>query len=254
MTLQVVLGAQDGVLIATDNKQVTLSSASLKRQDERIALETDSIHMSQYGTDKIVFNRARTIAIACSGWDGAQSVSRGIAEELDSAWDDKYIGPIEELVNKHWRSIPEQERTESLEFSSNTCLIAVHAGKRAAFKIFFKKDSGMIAIMHRRRNQKFVLLGGHTQNPAGTFLEIGYPHGHARIDDLVFMAAHYILTGERLNPAGIGGLEIHIARDGNRFEEIDDDCLSRITDESERFHRALKKRLIKPLLKFTDKG
>jgi hypothetical protein len=112
----------------------------------------------------------------------------------------------------------------------------------------------MVAIMHRRNNQKFVILGGHIQNPAGTFLEIGYPTGHARIDDLVFMAAHYILTGERLNPAVIGGLEIHVAREGHSFEEISDGCLSRISNESERFHRTLKESLIMPLSRFANKG
>jgi hypothetical protein len=249
MTLQVILGAQDGVLIATDNKQVTLTSESLKRSDERIALETDSIHIGQYGADKIVFNKAKTIAIACGGWDGAQYVSQGIAEELDSVWGE-YVGPIEALVNARWTCIPEAERGESLEFSSNTSLIAVHAEKGEAFKIFFKKESGIIAIFHRRKNQKFVLLGGHIQNPAGTFLEIGYPSGHPRIDDLVFLAAHFILTGERLNPAGIDGLEIHVARNGNPFEEIGEGRLSRIRDASDKFHRKLKRSLVKSLSKF----
>ncbi|HXX46426.1 MAG TPA: hypothetical protein VEJ38_17015 [Candidatus Acidoferrales bacterium] len=252
MTMQVVLGARDGVLMATDTKQAALFQSALRRDAERSALETGKVRVTQHGAEKVLFNESKTIAMACSGSDLLIEVGQEIVGSISNVWNGT-IALIEELCSQKWKTIPTSERQTALSFGETVALI-VDSKKQEALKILFEVEKARVVVFKRRDNQKFVLLGGDITNPAGMILERYAPEAPSTIDRLLSLAAHYILIGGVLNPAGVGGLAIYFSRNGTPFEEVPNEIIGFLVEESKRLDKRVRSSLLRPRVSFDSGG
>ena len=159
VTLQVVLGGSDGFLLGSDTKTTGyITGASPLGEPQRRALEFGKIRSGEYGTDKILFNDQRTIAVACSGADTTVRAANAIVETLDAVWGE-FSGPIEELCLKKWQGLSKRERREALRRGENA-VILVHSGKPQVFKIRFALDHVEPFVFSRRDTETLAVLGG----------------------------------------------------------------------------------------------
>jgi hypothetical protein len=244
VTLQVVLGGSDGILVGTDTKTTGFPTArSPLREADRRALETGKTRSGEYGTEKVLFNERRTIAVVCSGSDTTLRVGKAIVENLEAKWNE-FSEPIETLCLEKWKSLGKNERREALEHGENT-VILVHSGKPRVFKIRFGLDQLEPFSFHRSKTQKLVVFGGDSLNPSGFLLERYLPTRAPSISKLALLAAHYILVGGELNPAGVGGLAMYFSKESGPFqamsEKVMEDLWERSAGLNRRFQRAFLK-------------
>jgi hypothetical protein len=241
MTLQVVLGGNDGILIATDTKQLALSTSSLIGDRDRRVLETAKVRSGQSGASKVLLSKDRKIAIAYSGSEIVRIVAASIIERLNSLWGE-CLEPFETLCKEEWSKLPADARDSALSYGENALLVA-HSERREAFKLVFGKDDVAVGIFCHRKGQKLVLLGGDIMNPAGMLLERYLPQRPPSINRLACLAADYILMGGKLNSGGIDGLAIYFSKGGKTFEEIHDDIIRHFYADFERLDKDYAARL-----------
>jgi hypothetical protein len=246
MTLQVVLGGNDGLLIATDLKKLTQPNAPLLRGDQRGALETGMVRSGEYGAEKIIFNAGKTVALACSGSDITFEIANKIIGLIESHWGE-YIRPIEELCLREWNNLP-QEQVDFANARSENALIAAHCGRRESFKILFEKSGPRVVLHCHRKSQKFVILGGDICNPAGMILERYLPSNPPSIVMLRFLAAHFILMGGKFNPTGVEGLAMYFSGGSAPFQEIEEDVISALLEKSNRLDKHINRKLLQSFM------
>jgi hypothetical protein len=245
MTLQVVLGGKDGVVIGTDTKAMFSPFGPILGGPERRALELGKVRSGEYGAAKVLFNSDRAVAALCSGSDVTSHVGRTIIETIASVWNE-YLGPVESLCREAWRTkLSDEERRAASERTPT--LIFVHSCMTAALKIRFKADDLEFFVFHRDKLQKFIVLGGDDMNPSGMLLERYLPREAQSIDKLVLFAAHYILVGGELNPAGVEGLRLYFSREGRPFRDIPTDTMEELLASSKRLNRYTQRALLRPV-------
>ncbi len=236
MTLQIVLGGSDGLLIATDTKWTAFARGPVGR----------TVRSAEYGVEKVVFTDRRTIGIACSGSDITVEVGRKIAEKIDAVWN-QYSGALEALCFSKWEELPQEERDWALARGENVLLLA-HSAKAEAFKVSFTPKEARATPFRREKSQRLLMLGGDYLNPARLFLDRYLPTKPPSIDKLAFLAAHYILVGGQLNPAGVDGLGMYIAKDGNPFQAVSEQIIELLRKQSEALNTRIQRTLLKATL------
>lgn len=247
VTLQIVIGGSDGVLLGTDTKITSFPfGASPLGELQRRALEVGKIRSADYGAEKILFNDRRTIAVACSGSEVTYPVGKAIVEELETVWGE-FSEPINGLCLEKWKALPEDQRREASERVENT-VILVHSSKPKVFKIRFRVDDLEIFPSHRSKNQRFIVLGGDSLNPSGLFLERYLPRRPPSINKLATLAAHYILVGGEVNPSGVGGLKMYFSKDNCPFEAMSESVVGELCEKSERLNGRLQKALLQSVV------
>jgi hypothetical protein len=245
VTLQCVLSGSDGILIATDTKAALLpEGVPTIAPFNRVASETGKMRSAELGTQKVLLSASKQVAVACSG---QQTISTRFAhqwlEEIERIWDAS-TNPrrdLQSFLSEKWMNCGDQFRKVG-----GTLLLA-HSAKSEAFKAQLKFDALELNAFFRNRHQQTVLLGGDIFNPAGMLLELYLPVKPVSVDELQFLAAHFILTGGKLNTSQVGGLALCIARNNQAFEWANDELVAALQENSERLHRNIRRRLSRTL-------
>src|SRR5207245_5891194 len=126
-----------------------------------------------------------------------------------------------------WKGLGKDERREAFERGENT-VILIHSSKPRVFKIRFRLYHLEPFGFHRSKTERLVVLGGDSLNPSGFLLERYLPQRLPSISELALFAAHYILVGGELNPAGVGGLAMYFSKDGGPSEAMGESVVAEL--------------------------
>lgn len=190
MTLQVALVGTDGLVIATDKKA---------------NFADDPIRTSST-TGKIVWNSETGILCAASGDWLAPHIARDIVRMNipETACVDDIFGTLQTLTEELWERHVPKKRDGRPERDPNVCfLIAMMKPPYHLWRIAHpKRTSGTSPYIDK-------IHAGDDRNAAKYLTERFYRHPNLLpVRNLVFLAAHVILEGAKLNPVGVGGLDI----------------------------------------------
>lgn len=212
MTFQIGIVGTDGVLLASDECYIDPGLGQGAR--------------TRYRGQKIFIRGDGQIAYCAAGDDWA-----AMSAERHS---DSFTGNL----------VIYQNMVLAREFAIDDCL--TRKGK------FFAEENrhGTVLAVHREpkvelwhmdvmfRGQLPICISdrvciGDTGNPAVFFLERYLPPGaKLSLDKLKFLAAHSIAMAEKINPTGIGGLEMVLCRE-DRFERVSAEEINYLKSQSE---------------------
>lgn len=196
MTMQIVLRAKCGLVLASDTK-IRISGA----EDEDFTGKL--IPSGIINASKVVFSQNRNIAVAFAGTDGrGVEPAKKLAEHLSG------MGAIPEdprAVLEKWGNEFFQAKYPGEKHANPVCVLLVVIPQSIfsiAYKLYVNNESWL--------DQSYqYLISGNENNPA-----IFWPE-YFRCDEEVYdletttrIAAFTILMGGNLNPYGVGGLEI----------------------------------------------
>jgi hypothetical protein len=186
VTLQVAMKGTNGWLLASDTKenQYPFPAPSLEPVQQRVR--------SASNVPKIFVVRSPDLAYMCAG----EQVSRDFANHFVAVRKATSQPLSRDFLFDNLRSFCEQdERTAS---SFGWMVLAEHRQK-SLWKLLVSQHPDVSEFY-----DYFVV--GDVTNSARFFLERFYED--RPVEELLFLAAHVIVAGNRLNPTGIGGLEI----------------------------------------------
>lgn len=230
LTLQITLFADDGILLASDTLQV-------ERPTSLGSVETAS------NESKIFLNPSKTIAAACCEKMLPATFVFSILDAVDSSWEGGCL-KVSECCFDLWKKEQEERPFFGDEYSA---LMIVSSRRRQVYQVSFSKNAKPIAILKEENLMQCGMQQGHSGNPAYFFVRRYLPEKPASVESLVRLAANYILMAARLNPYGIGGLEIYISRSEKPFNEVPKEIILQLTEESRCLDLKLKELLLKPL-------
>jgi len=207
MTMQLGMVGTDGIVLASDKLWA----------DNRTAIRTPLI-----GT-KFRINHECGIAVACSG---SMRTSEQLADEIialtlrDANWVSNNLGAMQELGERLFSSV-EQGREDA------RCLVVFTRPELKMYVIWTAKFDGTWGITGKATEA--IAYSGDMANPA-VFWGAAY-YCPTPIAQMMFLAAHLILSAAPLNSAGVGGLEIALCTsDGIR--EVSEETLANLKAKS----------------------
>jgi hypothetical protein len=180
MTLQVGLVGTNGIVLASDKKAVVFEP---------------SLHTSL--ESKILIDREKGLAGCCAGNEVSARVRREIFSNSHLLELEYPQSPIEELAAQIYKSIPLEEQAGGNP--SDLLIVSLEHLKR----LYHLRMSATQCTLWSKENKH---IQGDLGNPASLFVEAYYRK--KPIQGLVFLAAHTILTANRLNPTAVEGLEV----------------------------------------------
>jgi len=202
MTMQIVLRAKGGLVLASDTKIRTTGE-----EDEDFSGKL--ILSGIINASKVCFAAKHDIAVAFAGTDG-----RGVepARKLTEHLSDMGVIPEDpRAVLEKWGNEFFQSKYPGETHASPVCVLLVVIPQSIfciAYKLYVGNES--------RLDQSFqYLISGNESNAAIFWPEyLGCDNETHEMDVAVRIAAYTILMGAQLNPAGVGGLEIWRYEDG----------------------------------------
>lgn len=227
MTLQVALVGTDGIVLASD-KLTAVSGSDVPRHS----------HL----TSKLLFDRDQRLAIAHAGHQISETVARSVLsdpalvkERLSESRLESFASEVcnqDELKPYGWRG-------ELIIVSRDDLAHIIHLDMRA-----WSTGTAIPGMSVRCRSVENKILAGDSLNSAVFFVENYYRREPSA--RLVFLAAHVILSGGRLNSTGIEGLEI-IRCTSQGFERLPDSEVTRLTERSDLVETKIREDLFTPL-------
>ncbi len=225
MTLQVALVGTDGIVLASD-KLTVVSGNDLFRH---------SFLMS-----KILIDSTERIAIAHSGY----GISRTVAETILSD-----PSPVKEKLSKiklqsFASDVCEQQEWRPLGWHGELIIVSLDdldhvLHLKMTDLVLDRRIAGVRAELNRIEDK---IREGDPSNPAGFFVESYYRK--QPIAQLLFLAAHVIVSGSRLNPAGIEGLEV-IKCTSKGFERLPEASVAELIERSDELDNRIKSEIFK---------
>jgi len=207
MTMQIGMVATNGVVIASDTKWYD---------------DTSGVRHTSSST-KHCMDSARGIAVACSGSDVSRLVGQKIVEEL----------AIEDYSNPRF-SVTQIAKSivGRLDHTFASCLIVLRGNN--CIRLF---SLDMKVNEYDFCEQNGIIWKGDITNSAVFFGEAYY--SRRPTNDLLVLGAHTILTAEKRNSGGIGGLEILVCNEEgfNLLSESELDELRNTSAKIEAFER-----------------
>ncbi|MGO8731329.1 MAG: hypothetical protein ACLQVM_00875 [Terriglobia bacterium] len=214
MTLQIALVGNDGILLASDTLRVDT-------HPDEWAVQT-----SEHGA-KVVLNTEKTTAGAWSGIMPSREFISSVVEIAGNEW-----GKEHSSLSKAWSELWEAEKQKPE--TGDCSLLIAHSKKRQVYKVSFLRDKKEITVtLYTESYMRYGVHNGSLGNPSYFFIRRYFPKELIPIKNLVRLAAHYILMAGEINPYGVGGLTIHLSKDGNPFEEIREEKIVQLTAESD---------------------
>jgi hypothetical protein len=180
MTLQVGLVGTDGIVLASDKKAVVFDPA----------LCTSLV-------SKILIDREKGLAGCCAGNEISARIRREIFSNSNLLQREYPQSPIEELATQIYRDIPTEEQAGGNP--SDLLIVSLNDLRH----LYHLRMSATQCTLRLKENKH---IQGDLGNPARLFVEAYY--SKKPIHGLVFLAAHTILTANRLNPTTVEGLEV----------------------------------------------
>lgn len=227
MTLQIALLGTDGLLLASDTRRLNT-----------YPYEAGEVQTSEPEI-KAILNSPKTVAAAWSGIKPSSEFIVSIIDVFGREWG-KESSTLTQFCTDLW----EEERPR---WQGNCSFIVAHSNKREVYKASFSCGDRPRVTAYWESLLRSGLVNGHEGNPACFFIHKYLPKELVPIDNLVRWAAHYILMGGDVNPFGIGGLTIYTSKGGNPFEEIPEENILQLTNESNSLDRLTSGFLLTPL-------
>lgn len=228
MTLQVAILSSDGVLLASDTCKLDTYP-----QWPTQAMEDE---------DKVVLNAEKTVAGAWSGNMPSEEFILSVIDVVGGKWG-MADASVSESCFDLWKA-EEQRRPSDV---ADCKLLIVHSKKRQVYKASFSRGKMPEVVLKGESHMRFGLSNGKEGNPACFFIYRYLPRELVPVESLVRLAAHYILMAGQVNPYGVGGLTIHLSKDGNPFEEVPEEKILQLMRESDHLDRLISGFLLTPL-------
>jgi hypothetical protein len=228
VTLQVALIGTDGILLASDRKTVVRGNGLVDQS---------------FLSSKILIDSAQGIAIAHSGNQISHQVAELILSDPAPVSEKLSTPKLQSFATEVWNrdeSRPFDWHGELLIICKNNLdrIIKVSLGPL----LLGKNIEGARA---ERALSYDKICAGHASNPAIFFSEHYYPNVKKRVSQLVFLAAHLILTGSRINPNGIEGLEI-VKCTSSGFERLAESLVAELVGRSDELDTWIRNAILTP--------
>jgi hypothetical protein len=227
MTLQIGFVARDGFLIASDRR--TVSGFGLP---DNPGVRTPKIRTG--GTRKIFVSEVSGLVCAFSGSD----MSHDIAEKLISSTPSRIQTHSE--IRTHLQRSEEFARALGQEPRGEMIIAGIPDASENTdklWRIFFRNAPGYTATIMPIYPK---LFGGDESNSA-VFLGERYCDPSKTVEESQLLAAHVILEGSKVNSLSVGGLDILVAKDGEKPRFLNTVELTDLERRSGDVHDGLKK-------------
>jgi hypothetical protein len=221
MTLQIALLGTDGVLIASDTRTTTSDRAEV---DPRIFGDED----------KVILNSNQTVAIAWSDNKPSMGFMVQLAEVFYQDWGAD--GLLLNSCNDLWKAEKERERETYGPVDCN--FIIAKSKMRQVYRVSFPGVGSAVITAHREIHMSAGLPAGQKTNSACFFTAAYRREKLIPIENLIRWAAYYILMGAKIND-DIGGLTIHVSKNGSIFQRLSEEEIRQLKDESADHERRL---------------
>jgi len=227
MTLQIALLGSNGVLLASDTRK-------LNAYPDWPSQDTEE-------EEKVILSKDKSVAAAWSGTMPSREFLLGVVESFRKQWGEE-SSSLSESCSTLWEAEKRERQSEDVDCT----LLVANSQKRQIYKAFFLRGKIRI-ILHKESHMRFGVSNGNDGNPACFFIYGYLSKNLVTVDNLVRLAAHYVLMGAKVNPLGVGGLTIHLSKDGNPFEEIPEHGIIQLMSESNHLDRRISEFLLTPL-------
>ena len=224
MTFQLAIGALDGWIMASDTKEVRYAGIA----SHRIRETTD--------TKKLFYDPGTRTTYMISGddvgRDTAQDVLKMVKERGNNYPDVDWLqNELPALVSAMWK------REIALRPPSPRKVIFAFGDSRPFWELWIEKKSTIERIYTK-------VWGGDETNAAKFFLQ-RYYSPDLPVRKLLPLVAHTILMGAKINPSGVGGLEITFLEEGGHVTwEFGSPELKPLLQRSEDVERLIESRLL----------
>jgi hypothetical protein len=216
LTFQVGMVGSDGILLASDLKR---THVGMLRGIYRTSSNQQKIHIEGHvaycsSGDDLAEVAAQTFcAQAASGFVGDSEIHR------------RLVASAQEALTKEKGAKP----NGLLSRRGGSVLFALRTAD-GRFQLWCLDVIGLAPTAQRVLNR---IINGDWGNAAGFFIERYFPERRRPIQELRLLAAHTVLVAGRLNPAGVGGLEI-VRCSSAGFEKLGEDEIAALTEASMR--------------------
>jgi hypothetical protein len=215
MTMQIGMIGTDGILLASDTKWMNTGDVR----------QTSS-------SSKILFNQERTVAVTCArNMENAMRIAQGVFDQIKTDADWLYpISKIEEIA----RQVLGERKRGDRERNDAQCLIFSLPPRPQLFSL-------EVALVNRLeekpicRTIKDKAVVGDKVNAAVFWTERYYERKPIR--SLIPLAAHLVISAGKLNPAGIGGLEIVLC-ESSGIHRLSDFCIRDLEENANDLDRS----------------
>lgn len=218
MTLQIALLGSDGVLTASDTRVITSDRAEV---DPQIFDDEDKVTVSSDGT----------VVVAWSQNKPSKAFIVQLAEIFREQW-----GSLGLLLSSS-RHLWEKEKEGRPGDPVDCDFIIAKSQKRQIYRVLFSREKHVEIIPNTESHMP--VIAGQKTNSACFFTQAYHPTKLLPVENLIRWAAHYILMGAKVNSAGIGGLTIHVSKNGGVFQGLTEEQIRQLVSESEDLDRQI---------------
>jgi 20S proteasome alpha/beta subunit len=198
MTFQVGMVGTDGVLLASDTRMLRQEGCRTSSEIRKICqLEHPAMACCAAGDDHTMHIRDQFLSLRRK--DRSTPTNELLAQG----------------ANERWKFLYGDRSGQPFQHSKGSILVAEYSRNIPELWMLEFGESHFVAFVGDK------ILSGDAISPAAFFIE-RYYRSTAKISELLPLAAHAILMAARLNPTGVGGLEIVVGRDG-QFQKLDED-------------------------------
>lgn len=218
VTFQIGMVGSDGVLLASDR----LASQS--------ATDGPGPYRDTFRTDKIRITESKRIAYCCAGdklsIEAGRKIAGSIAElQGDYAIQQGIYSYGSEAISEERQRMAGKQPWERLRGGS--LLLVTSVPSLGLWRVDIALDRNIPCAL---KVEDKIWVGDNT-TPAAFFPERYYQK--RPIEELVFLAAHTVLTAGSMNPAGVGGLDIALCRPSG-FEMLPAERVAALERQSEK--------------------
>jgi len=225
MTLQVALVGTDGIVLASDRK--TVISGNVNQSSDR---------------SKILFDPGQEIAIAHSHCEISKKVARLILSSNAPMKERLSAQKLRSFASEAW----DQEAWKSLDMHGELIIVSkADLGQILYVNLKPFVSANTLVLDADREVTRDKICAGDSLNSAIFFSE--RYHEQKPIAELVFLAAHVIRSGHRLNSGGIDGLEV-VKCTSKGFDRLSESSIQELIKRSDGLDKRIKRAIFTPPL------
>ena len=219
MTLQVALIGTDGFVIASDTKAVSgggIAAPFSKKHRLRMFSETT----------KIIHNDADTLVCAFSGNQTIREIARRLRDAVGEDAGQDLAAQLQNKIDAAFAACSDTVRN-----NANGLIIVIipnaENGMPKMWEISFHGQP-LVEPTH------ICSIGGDRSNSAIMWAQQYQIEGLKRsVDELKLLAAHTVVEGHFLNATEVDGLDVFVAKNGEKPRFLENDELQSLWDRSE---------------------
>ena len=228
MTFQLGMVGTDGILIASD--RLSTQSGILGQT-----------YAGAFHTDKIMVIESKKLAYCCAGDQLSIIAGQRIVDRIEEpSWEgirQALVVCAAEVAAEERKRSADKQSWEKLRGGS---LLLAYC-KYTPLELW-QLDIPADGMPCAHKISDKIRIGDST-TPASFFLERYYRE--RPVEELIFLAAHTVLTAGAMNPAGVGGLDIVLCKPSG-CEVLTQDRIGKLRARSEKLHTQIASSLVPP--------